>query len=82
MVKQQKWPEMFHEKLCLRLYLNEITWNADVKYKSLMYFYVSQYIKLNHFKLLLNYNLVNNKLTRQGFNDVLLEVKNPLRFFF
>lgn len=82
MVKHQKWPEMFHEKLCLRLYLNEITWNADVKYNSLMYFYVSQYIKLNHFKLLLNYNLVNNKLTRQGFNDVLLEVKNPLRFFF
>ena len=55
---------MFHEKLYLRLYFNEITWNADVKYNSLMYFYVSQYVKLNHFKLLLNYNLVNNKLTR------------------
>lgn len=30
------WPEMFHEKLYLSLYLNEIIWNADAKYNSLM----------------------------------------------
>lgn len=73
---------MFHEKLCLRLCLNEITWNADVKYNSLMYFYVSQYINLNHFKLLLNYYLVNNKLTRHGdYKNVVLEVKKSTLFF-
>ena len=82
MVKQQKWPEMFHDKLYLRLYLNEITWNADVKYNSLMYFYVSQYIKLSRIKLLLNHNLVNNKTNKtQGFNNVVLEVKKKEFFF-
>lgn len=82
MVKQQKWPEMFHDKLYLRLYLNEITWNADVKYNSLMYFYVLSYIKLNRIKLLLNHNLVNNKTNKtQGLNNVVLEVKKK-RFFF
>lgn len=83
MVKQQKWPEMFHDKSYLRLYSNEITWNADVKYNSLMYFYVSQYIKLSCIKLLLNHNLVNNKTNKtQGFNNVVLEVKKKKRFFF
>lgn len=83
MVKQQKWPEMFHDKSYLRLYSNEITWNADVKYNSLMYFYVSQYIKLSCIKLLLNHNLVNNKTNKtQGFNNVVLEVKKKKDFFF
>ena len=82
MVKQQKWPEMFHDKLYLRLYLNEITWNADVKYNSLMYFYVLSYIKLNRIKLLLNHNLVNNKTNKtQGLNNVVLEVKKKKIFF-
>lgn len=82
MVKQQKWPEMFHDKLYLRLYLNEIIWNADVKYNSLMYFYVLPYIKLSRIKLLLNHNLVNNKTNKtQGFNNVVLEVKKKKDFF-
>lgn len=55
---------MFHENLYLRLYLNKTIWNADVKYNSLMYFHVSQYINLNHFKLLLNYYLVKNNKTQ------------------
>lgn len=81
MVKQQKWPEMFHDKSYLRLYSNEITWNADVKYNILMYFYVSQYIKLSCIKLLLNHNLVNNKTNKtQGFNNVVLEVKKKIFF--
>lgn len=81
MVKQQKWPEMFHDKSYLRLYSNEITWNADVKYNILMYFYVSQYIKLSCIKLLLNHNLVNNKTNKtQGFNNVVLEAKKKIFF--
>lgn len=55
---------MFHENLYLRLYLNKTIWNADVKYNSLMYFHVSQYTNLNHFKLLLNYYLVKNNKTQ------------------
>lgn len=57
--EEQKWPEMFHEKLYLRLFLNEVRWNAGERYNSLMYFYVSQYIHLYNFKLLY-YTLVNN----------------------
>lgn len=74
---------MFHKKLYLRLYLNEITWKADVKDNSLMYFYVSQYINLNQFKLSLNYYLVNNTLKRhRDYKNVVLEVKKIYFNFF
>lgn len=59
LAEKQKWPEMFHEKLYLKLYLSEIEWNAGERYNSLMYFYVSQYILLYNFKLLY-YTLLNN----------------------